>query len=79
MIRFVIVRSDSADPWSQSESARETPYNICAAIAAGIVKKTKERQLANPTVTPLGHSFSSRLRKNKNARYGKSDAKRAPR
>jgi len=72
--RLVIVNKDSADPWSQSESARDTPYCNFAAIAAGIVKKTKSKHVANPTVTPLGVSFSGTFKKYKNARYGRREA-----
>ena len=72
--RLVMVRTLSALPWSQSESARLRPYSNLAAMAAGMERKTKTRQVANPTVTPFGQSFSSTLRKYKKARYGKSEA-----
>ena len=52
----------------QSESAKETPYKSLAAMAAGIVRNTNKRHVANPTVTPLGVSFSGTSKKYKKAR-----------
>jgi len=72
--RLVMVNSDSALPCNQSLSASDTPYKSLAAIAAGIVKNTNNKHVANPTVTPLGVSFSGRSRKYRKARYGNSDA-----
>lgn len=45
--KFVTVNNDSADPCNQSESANETPYNSCAAIAAGMDRNTNKRHVAN--------------------------------
>ena len=66
--RFVTVSSDSAEPCSQSLSANDTPYRTWAAMAAGIVKKTNNKHVVKPTVTPFGHWFSSLASSHRKAR-----------
>mmetsp|Transcript_13655 Transcript_13655/g.43124 ORF Transcript_13655/g.43124 Transcript_13655/m.43124 type:complete len:200 (-) Transcript_13655:229-828(-) len=70
---FVTVSKDSAPPWSQSQSARETPHVVLEMIPVGMVASTKSNRYPNPNRTRGGAPVCGRFRKYRNPTYGGSD------